>query len=147
MWLSNSKKYAMDRFLEERASCVSVHHVCGNGSAKQDGAPCRCFLTSESDLLRSTTVREGYCPPHGKWWGLSPIDALSDATHSRSYLVVASFSLEPRQMAPSIIDTRVAEKGYSTPFQEPRHVSSLPLGTLASRLSNLQNFQAHGARI
>jgi hypothetical protein len=31
MWLSSSKKYAMDRFLEERASCVSVHHVCGNG--------------------------------------------------------------------------------------------------------------------
>jgi hypothetical protein len=27
MWLSNSKKYAMDRFLEERASGGSVHQV------------------------------------------------------------------------------------------------------------------------
>jgi hypothetical protein len=31
MWLSNSKKYAMDRFLEERASGGSVHQVVGNG--------------------------------------------------------------------------------------------------------------------
>jgi hypothetical protein len=32
MWLSNSKKYAMDGFLEERASGGSVHQVVGNGS-------------------------------------------------------------------------------------------------------------------
>jgi hypothetical protein len=31
MWLSNSKKYAMDGFLEERASGGSVHQVVGNG--------------------------------------------------------------------------------------------------------------------
>jgi hypothetical protein len=33
MWLSNSKKYAMDGFLEERASGGSVHQVVGNGKA------------------------------------------------------------------------------------------------------------------
>jgi hypothetical protein len=38
MWLSNSKKYAMDRFLEERASSGSVHQVVMHGSpAKCDG--------------------------------------------------------------------------------------------------------------
>jgi hypothetical protein len=31
MWLSNSKKYAMNGFLEERASDGSVHQVVGNG--------------------------------------------------------------------------------------------------------------------
>ncbi len=32
MWLSNSKKYAMDRFLEERASGGSVHQVVRHGT-------------------------------------------------------------------------------------------------------------------
>jgi hypothetical protein len=31
MWLSNSKKYATDRFLEERASSGSVHQVVMHG--------------------------------------------------------------------------------------------------------------------
>jgi hypothetical protein len=31
MWLSNSKKYATDRFLEERASSDSVHQVVMHG--------------------------------------------------------------------------------------------------------------------
>jgi hypothetical protein len=34
MWLSNSKKYAMDGFLEERASGGSVHQVVGNGTVE-----------------------------------------------------------------------------------------------------------------
>jgi hypothetical protein len=40
MWLSNSKKYATDRFLEERASSGSVHQVVMHGrisAAKLDG--------------------------------------------------------------------------------------------------------------
>jgi hypothetical protein len=31
MWLSNSKKYAIDRFLEERARSGIVHEVVGYG--------------------------------------------------------------------------------------------------------------------
>jgi hypothetical protein len=42
MWLSNSKKYAMDRFLEERASSGSVHHVVMHG---MDIGACRaCYV-------------------------------------------------------------------------------------------------------
>jgi hypothetical protein len=32
MWLSNSKKYAIDRFLEERARSGIVHEVAGYGN-------------------------------------------------------------------------------------------------------------------
>jgi hypothetical protein len=35
MWLSNSKKYAMDGFLEERARSGIVHEVVGYGSASR----------------------------------------------------------------------------------------------------------------
>ena len=35
MWLSNSKKYATDRFLEERASSGSVHQVVMHGMAEK----------------------------------------------------------------------------------------------------------------
>ena len=38
MWLSNSKKYATDRFLEERASSGSVHHVVRHGMAEKRSA-------------------------------------------------------------------------------------------------------------
>jgi hypothetical protein len=36
MWLSNSKKYAMDRFLEERASGGSVHQVVRHGKLRTE---------------------------------------------------------------------------------------------------------------
>ncbi len=115
MWLSNSKKYAMDRFLEERASGGSVHQVVRHGNPLFFKA--HYFMQKSCEFL---ALEIFYTPPRSHFlpgmWRFDHSPALAN-------LNTTTFCFGANSIFNNYLEVRMPSF-QSRPFNNPNFITS-----------------------